>query len=59
MKKEYEAIAALPDYPVKGQTTYARIEAHGRTVWKTKRTAQKHAREYKAKHMRDSWVQEL
>lgn len=41
-----------------GTTGYARIEANGRIEWKTKRTAEKHAREYKANHMRDAWAQE-
>lgn len=38
---------------------YARLEHKGRSEWKTKRIAQKHAREYKAIHLRDSWVQEI
>lgn len=37
---------------------YALIEANGRTEWKTKRTAEKHAREYKARHLRDAWAEQ-
>lgn len=52
----YEAIAAIdnPD----GTVSYARIEHKGRSVWKTRRTARKHAMEYKALHLRDAWEQE-
>lgn len=41
-----------------GQTGYARLEHRGRTEWR-KRTAEKHAREFKANHMRDAWAQEV
>lgn len=38
---------------------YALLEVNGRSQWKTKRIADKHAREYKATHLRDSWVSEV
>ena len=37
---------------------YARLEHRGRVQW-GKRTATKHAREFKANHMRDAWIQEV
>lgn len=49
---------AWASYEVDGVTHHALIEANGRTSWKTKRTALKHAREYKSTHLRDSWVAE-
>lgn len=49
---------AWASYEVDGVTRHALIEANGRTSWKTKRTALKHAREYKSTHLRDSWVAE-
>ncbi len=38
---------------------YARLEYKGRSTWLIKRLAEKHAREYKAAHLVDAWVQEL
>lgn len=56
--KTYEVITATyPEY-AKGDCVYARLSYRDKTEWKTKRTAEKHAREYKARHMRDAWVQE-
>lgn len=40
-------------------TRYAILKYKGRSTWKTKRIADKHAREYKATHLRDAWVQEV
>lgn len=58
MTKTYEVITAIyPEY-AKGDCVYARLEYKGRSEWKTKRIAQKHAREYKARHLKDAWVQE-
>lgn len=37
---------------------YVLLSVNGRTEWKTKRVAEKHAREWKAENMRDSWVSE-
>ena len=54
----YEAIANVEDDSSK-PAIYARIETNGRTEWQTLRTARKHAREYKAQHMRDAWAQEV
>jgi hypothetical protein len=42
-----------------GTTKYAVLDVNGRSEWKTKRIAKKHAREYKAIHLRDSWVSEV
>ena len=42
------------EYPRK----YSILSVKDRTSWKTKRIAEKHAREYKAIHMRDCWVEE-
>lgn len=36
---------------------YALLSVKGRTEWKTKRTAQKHSREWKAANLRDSWIE--
>lgn len=55
MKKLYEVIVNIQTDNDK-MPIYARMEHKGRVEWKTKRIAQKHAREYKAKHLRDSWV---
>lgn len=41
-----------------GDTRYARLEHRGRMSW-CKRTAEKHAREFKAAHMRDAWAREV
>lgn len=51
--KTYEVIVSLEDG--KG---YSRLCYRDRTEWKTKRTAEKHAREFKASHLRDAWVSE-
>ena len=55
-QRMWEAIAAYTRDD--GKTDYARIEHRGRIEWKTKRTAEKHARDYKARHLRDAWAQE-
>ncbi len=52
MTKTYEAIARLEC------GAYARISVNDKTKWKTLKTARKHAREYKSRHMMDSWAQE-
>jgi hypothetical protein len=48
----YLVMVSLPD------DRYAVLEVRGRMSWKTKRTAQKHARNYKATNLRDAWVEE-
>lgn len=48
----WEVVTALPD------GGYARLWVGQRHEWKTKRIAERHAREYKARHLRDAWVQE-
>lgn len=55
MKKTYEVI--IPIYQP-SKVIYSRLCYRDRTEWKDKRTAEKHAREYKAKHIQDAWVQE-
>ena len=40
-----------------GENGYSRLEYRGRMQWR-KKTAMKHAREFKARHLRDTWVQE-
>lgn len=57
MSKLYEVIVQHEDST--GKIFYSRLEHKGRSTWKTKRIAQKHAREFKAVHLRDSWVQEV
>ncbi len=54
--KTYEVIV-----PIYGgdKVLFSRMAHKGRTEWKDKRTAERHAREYKAKHMQDAWVQEI
>ena len=54
----WEAITNIEEDNTK-PARYARLEAQGRTEWRTKRTAVKHAREFKAQHMRDAWAQEV
>ncbi len=41
-----------------GKTTYAVLDVNGKSTWKTKRIAEKHAYQYKAENMRDAWVEE-
>lgn len=55
MAKLYEVIVNIQTDNSKSPI-YARMEHKGRCEWKTKRIAEKHAREYKATHLRDSWV---
>lgn len=55
MQKLYEVICQIPK---DGGFIYARLQVKNRFTWKTKRIAEKHAREYKALHLRDSWVSE-
>lgn len=52
MSKSYEAIGRLEC------GTYTRISVKDKTCWKTLKTARKHAKEYKARHMMDAWAQE-
>ena len=50
----YEVVADVSPDPL--VVRYARVEHRGRSEWRTKRTAEKHAREYRATHLRDAWV---
>lgn len=50
----------MNEYMVKVQLEdgrYASLSVKGRMAWKTKAIAQHHAYEYKATHLRDSWVE--
>jgi hypothetical protein len=40
-----------------GEGHYSRLWHKNRGEWKTKRIAEKHAREYKGNHLKDAWVQ--
>lgn len=51
MKPLYEVVIALES----GE--YARLWVGERHTWRTKWRAEKHAREYKARHLRDAWVE--
>lgn len=50
-KNEYTVKVRLED------GRYATLSVKGRMAWRTKAIAQHHAYEYKAKNMRDSWVE--
>lgn len=41
-----------------GLIKYGILSVGDRTEWKTKRIAERHARDYKADHLRDAWVEE-
>lgn len=58
MNKLYEVIVQILSDD-NNTSTYARLEHKGRRTWKTKRIAEKHAREYKGLHLRDAWVSEV
>ena len=55
--EKYEVIVRIDDKH--GEPQYARLDVNGRFEWKTKRIAEKHAREFKANHMRDAWAQKV
>jgi hypothetical protein len=55
----YEVICATYPNGEDKNPVYARLEYKGRIEWRTKRIAQKHARDYKAIHLMDSWVQKV
>ena len=55
MKKRYQVVVAIPDE--KNGIIYATL-SHKDKIQFCKRTAEKYAREYKAKHMRDAWIEE-
>ena len=54
----YEVIIAIDDKGQTGGPYYSRLSVRDRTQWKTRRIAEKHAREFKGTHLRDAWVQE-
>ena len=54
-KPLFEVVTSYQDQD--GKTQYARLEYRGRMAW-GKRTAEKHARDFKANHMRDAWAQD-
>jgi len=51
-----EVIVALISPDDSGPPTYSRLTHLDRWQW-SRRTAMKHAREFKAQHMRDAWAQ--
>lgn len=55
-KPSYEVFCVL-GY-VNGAQQIARLEHKGRSEWKTRRIAEKHAREYTALHGREAYVSE-
>ncbi len=58
MPKLYEVIIA--NYDKNGNNLqYSRLEFRNRTTWKTKRIADKHARDWKANNLSDAWAQEV
>lgn len=56
-KVQYEVIADVSDDP--GKVCYARVSVKDRMTWVTKRIAERHARAYKALHLRDAWGEEV
>lgn len=54
MTKRYQVVVAIPDE--KNGIIYATL-SHKDKIQFCKRTAEKYAREYKAKHMRDAWIE--
>lgn len=55
-KGPWEVITALPGEYGQGAPYYSRLTHRDRMTW-TKRTATRHAREFKAAHLRDAWAQ--
>jgi hypothetical protein len=55
MTKRYHVIVAIPDE--KNGIVHATL-SHKDKIQFCKHTADKYAREYKAKHMRDAWLEE-
>jgi len=53
----YEVICSVSNKT--GKMVYARMEYKGRMQWKTKRIAEKHARDYRGNHLRDAWVSKV
>lgn len=63
--RDLEAKWAKPEYEVlchvghrDGAITVARLEHKGRSVWKSRATAERHAREYQAAHGRMAYASE-
>ena len=56
-KPEYEVLCEMGF--AHGTLQLARLEHRGRTVWKTRRIAEKHAREFTALHGRTAYVSEV
>ena len=54
----YEVVTALPADQYPNGPYYGRLDVNGRMQWKTKRIAERHAREFKVAHLLDAWVQE-
>lgn len=56
-KPEFEVLCELG--VAHGALQIARLEHKGRSVWKTRRAAEKHAREYTAAHGHVAYVSEV
>lgn len=56
-KPEYEVLCEMGF--AHGAQQIARLDHRGRSVWKTRRIAEKHAREYSAAHGRVAYVSEV
>ena len=59
MERLYAVIVALPEDQYPNGPYYGRLDVNGRSQWKDKRTAFRHAREFRGMHLRDAWVQEV
>lgn len=59
MRTKYAVCVDTGETGSDGRTMYGYLEHRGKSEWLTKRTAQKHADDYKATHLRDAWVEEF
>jgi hypothetical protein len=57
MTPAFEVVVQLP-CAEGGSSRYGRLEFRGRCEWRTKRIAEKHARDYRLTRYLDAWVQE-
>lgn len=65
MTRTLEAALTKPEYEVlchvgyaNGATQIARLDVKGRSVWKTRAAAERHAQEYQTAHNRLAYVSE-
>ncbi len=54
--RSWEVVVELDPGP-NGERRFARLESKGRSEWKTKATAVKHARDVQRNHRRKAWAQ--